>query len=93
MPCVCVSLSAFAYLCQVDPSLPSRFDSWCFLEEQRSQECLSRGLKTKERLRSPHDGVRGAQRLFNRKASTWEGRKVREQMNAQVAEMLRLKIT
>ena len=61
-------------LCWLYLSLPSiTFESWCFLEELRSQECLSRGLKMKERPCSPYYGKRWAQCLLNRKASVWEG--------------------
>lgn len=70
------SISDFVYLCWFYPSIPSiAFNSWCFLEEMRSQECLSRVLTVKERPCSPYYSKRRAQCLFNRKVSTWEGDK------------------
>lgn len=89
------SLSVFMYLHWFYPSLSSvSFDSWCFLEELRSQECWLRGLKLKERFCSPYYGKRQAQYLFNRKSSTWDGEeKWRKWMYAHIVEVHHFKIT
>lgn len=72
--CVCVYLSAFADI-DIYPPLPSTTsESGCFLENERSPECSSKGLKTAERP-CPRLLCEQSLVLLQQKGLMWEGDK------------------
>lgn len=87
-------LSVFMYSHWFYPSLSSvSFDSWCFLEEPKPQECWLRGLRLKERFCSLYCGKRQAQCLFSRKGSMWDREKKRGKwLSAHIVEVHNFKI-
>lgn len=71
---VCVYLSAFADI-DISPPLPSTTsESGCFLENERSPECPSKGLKIAGRPCSPLL-CKKTLVLLQQKGFTWEGEK------------------